>query len=88
MVKVFPANALGGASYLKSLKGPLPQIKIMPTGGVSLLTAADFIRAGAAALGVGTELVDINAIRAGNAALVTERAKQYLAIVKEARAGL
>jgi 2-dehydro-3-deoxyphosphogluconate aldolase/(4S)-4-hydroxy-2-oxoglutarate aldolase len=85
-VKVFPAGAVGGPSYLKALKAPLPQIELVPTGGVSLKTAADFIRAGAAALGVGTDLVDINAIRDGQGALITERAKQFVEIVCEARA--
>ena len=84
-VKVFPAGAVGGASYLKSLKAPLPQIELVPTGGVSLKTAADFIRAGAAALGVGADLVDIKAIREGQAAIITERAKQFVSIVREAR---
>lgn len=84
-VKVFPAGAVGGPSYLKSLKAPLPQIELVPTGGVSLKTAADFIRAGAAALGVGADLVDIKAIREGQAALITERAKQFIEIVRQAR---
>lgn len=85
-VKVFPAGSVGGASYIKNLLGPLPQVKIVPTGGVSLKTAADFIKAGARALGVGTDLVDVKAIRAGEAHIVTERAKQFVEIVKEARA--
>jgi 2-dehydro-3-deoxyphosphogluconate aldolase / (4S)-4-hydroxy-2-oxoglutarate aldolase len=84
-VKVFPAGAVGGPSYLKALKAPLPHIELVPTGGVSLKTAADFIRAGAAALGVGADLVDLNAIREGQAALITERAKQFIDIVREAR---
>jgi 2-dehydro-3-deoxyphosphogluconate aldolase/(4S)-4-hydroxy-2-oxoglutarate aldolase len=84
-VKVFPAGAMGGANYIKSLKAPLPQIEIIPTGGVSLKTAADFIRAGASALGVGADLVDLEALGQGNAGSITERAKQYLEIVKEAR---
>jgi 2-dehydro-3-deoxyphosphogluconate aldolase / (4S)-4-hydroxy-2-oxoglutarate aldolase len=84
-VKVFPAGAVGGASYLKALKAPLPQIELVPTGGVSIITAADFIRAGAAALGIGTDLVDIEALREGQAAHITERAKQFLQIVREAR---
>ena len=84
-VKVFPAEALGGATYLKNLKGPLPHVKIIPTGGVSLANAADFIRAGARAVGVGTELVNLDAIRAGNPDLIKERARQYLQIVREAR---
>jgi 2-dehydro-3-deoxyphosphogluconate aldolase / (4S)-4-hydroxy-2-oxoglutarate aldolase len=84
-VKVFPAGAVGGPNYLKALKAPLPQIQLVPTGGVSLTTAGDFIRAGAAALGVGSDLVDLNAIREGQTALITERAKQYMEIVREAR---
>ena len=85
LVKVFPAGAVGGASYLKALKAPLPQIELVPTGGVSLKTAADFIKAGAAALGVGADLVDIKAIREGQAGLITDRAKQFVQIVHEAR---
>jgi 2-dehydro-3-deoxyphosphogluconate aldolase/(4S)-4-hydroxy-2-oxoglutarate aldolase len=84
-VKVFPAGAVGGASYLKALKAPLPQIELVPTGGVNLKTAADFIRAGAMALGVGADLVDMKALREGNAELITERARQFLEIVREAR---
>ena len=84
-VKVFPARALGGASYLKALKAPLPHIELVPTGGVSLITAADFIAAGAAALGVGSELVDLKAIREGDAATVSERARQFVEIVRQAR---
>ena len=80
-VKIFPAGAVGGASYLKALKAPLPQIELVPTGGVTLKTAADFIKAGAAALGVGADLVDIKA----QSALITERAKQYVEIVRQAR---
>lgn len=85
-VKVFPANALGGPSYLKSLKAPLPQVKLVPTGGVNLQTAKDFIRAGASALGVGADLVDLQALRRGDAELVTERARKFLSLVAEARA--
>lgn len=84
-VKVFPAGAVGGASYLKALKAPLPQIELVPTGGVSLKTAADFIRAGASALGVGADLVDLKAIREGQQKLITERARQFVNIVREAR---
>ena len=85
LVKVFPCGSVGGASYVKNLKAPLPNIKLIPTGGVSLKTAGDFIKAGASALGVGTDLVDIKAIREGNAQVVTERAKQFLDIIREAR---
>jgi len=86
MVKVFPCNAMGGASYLKSLKAPFPQVELIPTGGVSLKTAADFIRAGASALGVGSDLVDTKAIRAGESEKVTQAARAYLEAVREARA--
>ncbi|HKC64343.1 MAG TPA: bifunctional 4-hydroxy-2-oxoglutarate aldolase/2-dehydro-3-deoxy-phosphogluconate aldolase, partial [Pyrinomonadaceae bacterium] len=84
-VKVFPAGAMGGASYIKSLKAPLPQIELVPTGGVSLKTAADFIRAGASALGVGADLVDTKALGEGRADLITERARQFVEIVRTAR---
>ncbi len=84
-VKVFPCSAMGGASYIKGLKAPLPQIELIPTGGVNLNTAAEFIRAGSSALGIGADLVDLKAIRAGNAALVTERAEQFVRIVRDSR---
>jgi 2-dehydro-3-deoxyphosphogluconate aldolase/(4S)-4-hydroxy-2-oxoglutarate aldolase len=87
LVKVFPANALGGASYIRSLKAPLPQVALVPTGGVNLQTAKDFIKAGAAALGVGADLVDLQALRRGESELITERARQFLALVREARSG-
>jgi 2-dehydro-3-deoxyphosphogluconate aldolase/(4S)-4-hydroxy-2-oxoglutarate aldolase len=86
MVKVFPCSALGGASYIRALKAPLPQIDLIPTGGVNLQTAADFIRAGSTALGVGADLVDLKALREGKAALLTERAQKLVEIVKTARA--
>ena len=85
IVKVFPAHAVGGASYIKALKAPLPQIELCPTGGVSLETAADFIKAGASALGVGNDLVDLKALRAGQAQAITEKAKRFVEIVKTAR---
>ena len=84
-VKVFPANAVGGASYIKALKAPLPQVELVPTGGVSLKTAADFIKAGAAALGVGADLVDTAALRNGEDKVISARAKQFIEIVKSAR---
>jgi 2-dehydro-3-deoxyphosphogluconate aldolase / (4S)-4-hydroxy-2-oxoglutarate aldolase len=87
MVKVFPCGSLGGASYVRALKAPLPQIELVPTGGVSLENAADFIEAGASALGVGSDLVDLKALRSGHADLVTERARRLLEIVATARAG-
>jgi 2-dehydro-3-deoxyphosphogluconate aldolase / (4S)-4-hydroxy-2-oxoglutarate aldolase len=85
IVKVFPANAVGGASYIKALKAPLPQIELCPTGGVSLETAADFIKAGASVLGVGNDLVDLKALRAGQAQAITDKAKRFVEIVKTAR---
>ena len=84
-VKIFPADSMGGAKYLKSLKAPLPQIKLIPTGGVSQSTAADFIKAGAEAVGVGADLVDIKAIKEGRSGDITAAAKKYLEIVKQAR---
>jgi 2-dehydro-3-deoxyphosphogluconate aldolase / (4S)-4-hydroxy-2-oxoglutarate aldolase len=84
-VKVFPAGAVGGASYIKALKAPLPQVELVPTGGVSLKTAADFIKAGAMALGVGADLIDTKALREDQSQLITERARQFLQIVRDAR---
>lgn len=78
-VKVFPANSVGGATYLKSVKAPLPQIEFLPTGGVNLDTAADFIKAGAFALGIGADLVS------GEPAAITEKARRYVAAVAAAR---
>jgi 2-dehydro-3-deoxyphosphogluconate aldolase/(4S)-4-hydroxy-2-oxoglutarate aldolase len=85
VVKVFPANSMGGASYLKSIKAPLPQVELIPTGGVSLATAEDFLKAGAFALGVGADLVDAKAMAEGRPEAVTESARKYLAIVKKFR---
>lgn len=85
IVKVFPCGAVGGPNYLKALKAPFPQISLMPTGGVSLGSAAEFIRAGAVALGVGADLVDVGAIRAGSASLVTARAREFVRLVQESR---
>ena len=81
-VKVFPCDALGGAKYLKTLKTLFPHVEMMPTGGVSLETIADFFRSGAIAVGVGTDLVDVQAIRSGNLEIVAEKARKYLEIVK------
>jgi 2-dehydro-3-deoxyphosphogluconate aldolase/(4S)-4-hydroxy-2-oxoglutarate aldolase len=85
-VKVFPANAVGGATYLKSVKAPLPQVELLPTGGVNLNTVAEFIKAGAFALGVGADLVDLAALRRGDAEAITVKARQYVAAVTAARA--
>jgi 2-dehydro-3-deoxyphosphogluconate aldolase/(4S)-4-hydroxy-2-oxoglutarate aldolase len=85
LVKVFPAGAVGGANYIKVLSGPLLQVPLVPTG-VSLETAADFIRAGAAALGVGGDFVDLEAIRKGQDHVISDRATQFVEAVREARA--
>ena len=87
-IKVFPCSAVGGASYLRALKAPLPDVKLVPTGGVSLATAKDFIAAGAWALGVGTDLVNTKAIKAGDRESVVAAARSYVAAVREARAAL
>jgi 2-dehydro-3-deoxyphosphogluconate aldolase/(4S)-4-hydroxy-2-oxoglutarate aldolase len=86
-VKIFPASAVGGPKYLRALRGPLPDVKLLPTGGVNAATAADYIAAGASALGVGSELVDPAALARGDDAVVTERAKELVAAVAKARAG-
>lgn len=85
VVKVFPASALGGAKYLKSVKAPLPQVEMIPTGGVSQSTATEFLEAGAFALGVGADLVNPKAIADGHPELITESAAKYLAIVRRFR---
>jgi 2-dehydro-3-deoxyphosphogluconate aldolase/(4S)-4-hydroxy-2-oxoglutarate aldolase len=85
VVKVFPASAMGGAKYLTALKGPLPQVELIPTGGVSLATAHEFLHAGAFALGVGSDLVDAKAMAEGKPEKVTNTAKEYLRIVNEFR---
>ena len=77
----------GGPKYLRALRGPLPDVKLLPTGGVNATTAADYIAAGAAALGVGSELVDPAALARGDDALLTTRARELLAAVAAARAG-
>jgi len=85
MVKVFPAAQLGGPEYLKALKGPLPQILLVPTGGVNLQNAGAFIKAGAAALGAGGELVDKKAVKEKKFNIITENTKAFLKVIKEAR---
>jgi len=84
-VKIFPCSAMGGASYLKSLLAPFPELKLIPTGGVTLQTAADFLKAGACALGVGTDLVNAAAITEGKRELITDTARTYLDIIRETR---
>jgi len=84
-VKVFPCGALGGPKYIKSLKAPLPHIEMVPTGGVSIATTADFLKAGAAAVAVGAELIDEKTISEGRYEVFEERARQFLAEVAKAR---
>jgi len=84
IVKVFPADVVGPA-FFKALRGPLPQVKLMPTGGVDLTTAGEFLDAGAVCLGVGGQLVDPKVVAAGDFARITHLAKQYIEIVKRHR---
>jgi 2-dehydro-3-deoxyphosphogluconate aldolase/(4S)-4-hydroxy-2-oxoglutarate aldolase len=85
IVKVFPADVVGPA-FFKAIKGPLPQVRVMPTGGVDLTTAATFLKAGACCLGVGSQLVEPSAVATRNFPRIRELAQQYVAIVKETRA--
>jgi 2-dehydro-3-deoxyphosphogluconate aldolase/(4S)-4-hydroxy-2-oxoglutarate aldolase len=84
-VKIFPCSAMGGASYLKALLAPFPHIKLIPTGGVTLQTAESFLRAGARALGVGSDLVNLAAVDAGKPETITETAREYLTILAKFR---
>lgn len=84
IVKVFPADVVGPA-FFKAIKGPLPQIRVMPTGGVDLTTAASFLQAGACCLGIGSQLVEPKAVAERNFTRIRELAERYVAIVKETR---
>ncbi len=89
MVKVFPCSTMGGPSYLRALKAlkvPLTQIDLLPTGGVTLQNASSFIQAGASVLGVGGDLIDVSALREGKLDRITDRARLYMELVREARA--
>ena len=86
IVKIFPCDNVGGPKYIKALKGPFPQIEMIPTGGVSLTTTGDFLKAGACAVAVGGELVDGKTIKEGSYAIFAERARRFLEAVKTARA--
>ena len=86
MVKVFPAAQLGGPEYIKALRAPLPQILLVPTGGVNLQNAGAFIKAGATALGVGGELVDKKAVKERKFQVITENTRAFLKAIREARA--
>ena len=85
VVKLFPAD-IGGAPYLKALKGPLPQVRLMPTGGVNQQTLKDFVNAGACAVGLGSQLVEKEALEQGNFARIQQLASEYVQLMKQARA--
>jgi 2-dehydro-3-deoxyphosphogluconate aldolase / (4S)-4-hydroxy-2-oxoglutarate aldolase len=85
-VKIFPCSAMGGASYLKSLKAPFPFLRLVPTGGVTLQTAASFLEAGASALGIGADLVNLLAHADGKPEVITNSARAYVEIIAKARA--
>lgn len=87
-VKIFPANALGGANYIRALKGPLPQVLTIPTGGVNLKTVGEFLRAGAFAVGVGSELVDSKLIKESRFDEIAERTRNYVEAVSSARTAM
>lgn len=84
IVKLFPADCVG-PNYLKALRGPLPQVRILPTGGVDLKTLPDFFKAGACAVGLGSQLVEKAAVESGNMTRIRELAEQYVALVKQTR---
>ena len=84
IVKVFPADVVGPA-FFKALRGPLPQIRLMPTGGVDLTTAADFLKAGACCLGIGGQLIEPKAVAERNFDRIRDLARQYVEIVREFR---
>lgn len=85
-VKVFPVSSLGGPSYIRAIRAPLPHIPLMVTGGVTLANASEYLAAGALAVGVGNELVDVAAVRAGRAADVSERARAAQLALRSAKA--
>jgi 2-dehydro-3-deoxyphosphogluconate aldolase / (4S)-4-hydroxy-2-oxoglutarate aldolase len=84
-VKIFPCSAMGGASYLKSLLAPFPHLKLIPTGGVTHHNAASFLEAGARALGVGSDLVNLAAIDQGAPEVITAAARAYLQVIAQFR---
>jgi 2-dehydro-3-deoxyphosphogluconate aldolase / (4S)-4-hydroxy-2-oxoglutarate aldolase len=88
VVKIFPCGNVGGPKYLKSLKAPFPNAALIPTGGVNASNAADFIAAGAFALGVGADLVDAAALREGDVGKITSAARELVQVVAAARAAL
>ena len=84
LVKVFPASVMG-PGYLKAILGPLPQVRLLPTGGIDLENARAFIKAGAVAIGVGGSLVDKKAVAVGDFASLTEMARKFVGAIREAR---
>ena len=84
-IKIFPCGNSGGANYIKALRGPFPQVSMIPTGGVNLENAAGYIRAGAAALGVGGELIVKEALQSRQAEVIRSLAARFVDVVKEAR---
>jgi 2-dehydro-3-deoxyphosphogluconate aldolase/(4S)-4-hydroxy-2-oxoglutarate aldolase len=86
IVKIFPCGNVGGPKYIKALKGPFPQIDMIPTGGVNLETAGEFLKAGACAVAVGGELVDAKSIKENRYDVIEQKARQYLEVVARARA--
>ncbi|HEY3971713.1 MAG TPA: bifunctional 4-hydroxy-2-oxoglutarate aldolase/2-dehydro-3-deoxy-phosphogluconate aldolase [Candidatus Sulfotelmatobacter sp.] len=88
LIKIFPCGNVGGAKYLRSLKAPFPHARLIPTGGVNAANAAEFIVAGAFALGVGADLVDAAALREGNLEKITRAAQELVQAVSSARAAL
>jgi len=85
VVKIFPCGNVGGPKYIKALRGPFPHIEMIPTGGVNLETAGEFLKAGACAVAVGGELVDAKTIHENRFDVIEERARQYLAVIAKAR---
>jgi 2-dehydro-3-deoxyphosphogluconate aldolase/(4S)-4-hydroxy-2-oxoglutarate aldolase len=88
LVKIFPCGNVGGPKYLRSLKAPFPNALLIPTGGVNAANAAEFIAAGAFALGVGADLVDAKALREGNLEKISSAARELVQAVATARAAL
>ncbi len=88
MVKVFPIAQLGGAEYIKAIRGPLPQILLVPTGGVNLQNVGEFMKAGASAVGVGSELVDKRALMEKKFHIITENTRSFIKSIKEARGNI
>jgi len=85
IVKIFPCGNVGGPKYIKALRGPFPHIEMIPTGGVNLETAGEFLKAGACAVAVGGELVDAKSVKEGRFDVIEDRARQYLRVIAQAR---